>query len=91
MPILDDIMDHDVIGPAIRQGRQEGISEGRQEGIHQGRREEVLKLFGGLIARRFGPLPASLDERLTKLSIAELEELSLRVLDARTIDELLNP
>jgi hypothetical protein len=24
MPILDDIMDHDVLGPAIRQGRQEG-------------------------------------------------------------------
>jgi hypothetical protein len=25
MPILDDIMDHDVIGPAIRQGRREEV------------------------------------------------------------------
>ena len=79
MPILDDIMDHDVIGPAIRQGRQEG------------RREEVLKVLGGQIAKRFGPLPDSLYERLTNLSTTELEELSLRVLDAGSIDELFNP
>jgi hypothetical protein len=75
MPILDDIMDHDVIGPAIRQGR----------------REEVLNVLGGLVAKRFGPLPASLDERLTNLPIAELEGLSLRVLDAQSIDELFHP
>ena len=75
MPILDDIMDHDVIGPAIRQGR----------------REEVLKILCSLVAKRFGPLPDSLDERLTNLSITDLEELSLRVLDARGIDELFNP
>ncbi len=77
MPILDDIMDHDVIGPAIRQGRREG----REEGIHQGRREEVLKVLGGQIGKRFGPLSASQEERLKHLPISELEELSLRVLE----------
>ena len=55
------------------------------------RREEVLKLLGRLVAKRFGPLPAPLDERLTNMSIAELEELSLRVLDAHSIDELFHP
>ena len=30
MPILDDIMDHDVLGPAIREGMQKGRQEGRQ-------------------------------------------------------------
>jgi len=87
MPILDDIMDHDVIGPAIRQGREEGIYQGRQEG----RREEVLKILGALIGKRFGSLSASLEGRLTNLSIGELEELSLRVLDAQSVDELLHP
>jgi hypothetical protein len=87
MPILDDIMDHDVIGPAIRQG----IDLGREEGIHLGRREEVLKVLGSLIAKRFGPLPASVDEQLTNLSIDELEQLSLRLLDAHSLDELMKP
>ena len=31
MPITLDIMDHEVIGPAIRQGLQQGRQEGRQE------------------------------------------------------------
>src|SRR5437016_79618 len=43
MPILDDIMDHDLLGPAIRrgmeQGREEGRHEGREEGRHEGREE----------------------------------------------------
>ena len=28
MPILDDIMDHDIIGPAIREGLQKGATGG---------------------------------------------------------------
>lgn len=41
-----------------------------------------------LIEKRFGPLPASAENQLTRLSIAELEDLSLRVLDAKSVDEL---
>ena len=36
MPILNDIMDHSVIGPAIRQGRKEGIAEGIAKGKARG-------------------------------------------------------
>ncbi len=36
MPILNDIMDHDVIGPAIRQGIEQGLQQGLQQGIQQG-------------------------------------------------------
>jgi predicted transposase YdaD len=79
MPILDDIMEHDVIGPAIRQG------------IQQGRREEVLKVLRGLIAKRFGPLPAWAEERFTNLPVDALEQLSLRILDTQSVDELFNP
>ncbi len=39
MPILNDILSHEVIGPAILQGREEGRAEGRQEGRQEGRVE----------------------------------------------------
>ena len=79
MPILDDIMDHDVIGPAIR------------EGLQQGRQEEVLKILRGQISKRFGAPPAWVEDRLANSPIAALEDLSLRLLDVPSIDELFNP
>jgi hypothetical protein len=74
MPILDDIMDHDVIGPAIREGLMKG----------------ELRVLRGQIGKRFGSVPAWVDARLTKLSSSELEALSLRLLDAKSIEELFN-
>ncbi len=76
MPITEDITDHDIIGPAIRQGRQEGRQEGE------------MNLLRRQIGKRFGDLPAWVDKRLTELSSAELEELSLRFLDAVSLDDL---
>jgi hypothetical protein len=81
MPIMHDILDHEVIGPAIKQG----IERGLQEGILRG---EMLVLRR-LIEKRFGALPTWADERLAQLSLAELDDLSLRVLDAASLDDLL--
>ncbi len=80
MPILDDIMDHDVIVPAIRQG----IAQGRQEGFREGELN-VLRLQ---IKKRFGNRPSWVDERLSRLSTEELEALSLRLLDSKSLSEL---
>jgi hypothetical protein len=44
-----------------------------------------------LIAKRFGEVPAWVEERLTGLSGPELEEVSLRLLDITNIDGLFNP
>jgi predicted transposase YdaD len=71
LPILDDIMDHDVIGPAIR------------ERMQKGRKEEGLSMLRRLIEKRFGPLSGWAEERLTKLSISEMEDLSVRLFDAK--------
>ena len=73
MPILDDIMDHDILGPAIRQGRVEG--------------EQTL--FIRLAEKRFGPVPAWARQRLEAMSASELEETALRLLDAASLEELL--
>ena len=80
MPILNDIMDHDLLGPIFREGRQEGLQEGLQKG--------ELAILRRQLAKRFGTPPAWVDERLAKLSTAELEDLSLRLFDTQSIDEL---
>lgn len=73
MPILDDIMDHDLLGPAIRQG----IEQGKQE------------IVRSLMTKRFGDLPAWAEKRISQMNSTELEDLSLRLLDAKTLRGLL--
>jgi flagellar biosynthesis/type III secretory pathway protein FliH len=85
MPILDDIMDHEVIG----RERRRGIEIGRQEGRQEGQQEGELKLLCRQIEKRFGAIPASVTETLRGKSAAELEELGLRLLDASSLTELL--
>jgi predicted transposase YdaD len=80
MPILNDIMDHEVIGPAIRKGIQQGLEQGREEG-----RQAMLRR---LLEKRFGSIPAWIEPRLTKLSAAELDALAVRVSDVSRLEEL---
>ena len=80
MPILDDIMDHDLLGPAIRQGMQKGLEQGVQRG--------ELTVLRRMLSKRFGALPAAIDERLSTLSTAELEDLSVHLFDIKSIDEV---
>jgi hypothetical protein len=77
MPIDIDIREHEVLGPMFR--------EARQEGLHAGE----LTVLRRQIEKRFGVLPTWASEKLTALSASELEDLSERVLDAKTVDELL--
>jgi hypothetical protein len=70
-------MENKVLGPAYKRGLEEGEVKGE------------LTILRRLVEKRFGPLPAWAEERLTAKSTTELEDLSLRVLDATTLDELL--
>ncbi len=72
MPILNDILDHDLLGPAILQGRQEG-------------RQEVLRR---MLQKRFGQIPDWVETRLTSLPAADLDELGVRLLDAAAFEDL---
>ena len=85
MPIDLDIRDHEFLGPIIREAEQKGLQKGRQEG----RQEGELALLRRLIEKRFGSLTRRADERLAALSVSELEDLSERVLDAASIEDLL--
>jgi hypothetical protein len=96
MPILDDIMDHDLFGPAIRKGIAQGMERGLEQGLEQGiergmkrgMKDGELLIVTNLIRRRFGPISDATSQRLEALTPAQIEALSLRILDARTLEDL---
>jgi len=73
MPVYIDILDNEILGPAFKKGLEEG----------------ELKILRRLIEKRFGPVPAWAEERLAARSTAELEELSERILEVPSLEELL--
>jgi hypothetical protein len=81
MPVYIDLAENKVLGPAYRKGREEGRQKGRQDG--------EIAILRRLIEARFGRLPAWAGKSLAAKSTAELEELSVRVLSASSIRELL--
>ena len=76
MPILNDILDHEVLGREFKHGLQ------------QGAQQEALAMLHGLLEVRFGILPGWVEQKLANRSVAELEKISVRVLNARSIEEL---
>jgi hypothetical protein len=81
MPIFIDILENKVLGREYKRGLQEG----RQEGLREGE----LTILRRQIEKRFGAMPGWAEERLASQSPAELEELSVRVLDAQSLEDLL--
>ena len=81
MPLLDDILDNKVLGREFRRGLEQGM----EQGLHQGELTVLLRQ----IEKRFGTASPAMCERLAALSGRELETAALRLLDARSLDELL--
>jgi len=75
MPITENILDHEVLGREYKKGMQQGMHEGE------------AKLLRRQVSKRFGNVPQWLDELLSSPT-TDLESLSDRVLDAKTLDEL---
>ena len=76
MPVDMDILEHDYVGPLIR------------EGIAQGRREATVEILQGQIEKRFGPVPEWAEQRLADSSQSQLQDLALKFVDAKTLEEL---
>jgi len=73
MPILNDIRDNKVLGREYKRGLADG----------------ELTLLRRQIEKRFGAIPARVEQRLSSMSAAELEEVGTRLLDANSLEELL--
>jgi hypothetical protein len=80
MPILDDILDHEVLGREYKRGLKEGKQEGEQKGESH--------LLRRMVEKRFGSLPAWVEDRLRACSVEELERIGDRFVDAASLDEL---
>jgi len=73
MPIDLDIREHELFKAARQEGRQEG----------------EMTILRRVIEERFGALPKWAAEKLASLPASKLEDLSVRVLYAKGVDELL--
>jgi hypothetical protein len=49
---------------------------------------QLLAAVTGLLTARFGPLPAVVDEQLSQLTIDQLQEVNIAVLDFVDMDDL---
>ncbi|KZL49110.1 DUF4351 domain-containing protein [Nodularia spumigena CS-591/12] len=73
---------------AKEEGIQQGIQQGRQEGIQEGRQEGEKDLIMRLLNRRIGEIDALLIERISGLSIEQLENLGEALLDFSSVADL---
>jgi hypothetical protein len=72
MPILDDILQHKVLGREYKRGLHEG----------------ELKIIRMQIERRLGPLPNWAEECIRGMTAAELENLADRVFEIKSLEHL---
>ena len=70
MPLEINLYENEIIGPALRQGYQEGS----------------LAIIRRQLKRRFGLLPEWVEDRLKTLSPTELEQVSDRLLEAAHVE-----
>lgn len=78
---------------SLEQGRQVGLEAGRraglEEGRQEGRQEGAALVLRHLLERKFGALEPAVLTRLGSADAETLEAWSLRVLEARSLDEVL--
>ena len=65
------------------------FGEGKAEGLIEGRMEGRVELILELLARRFGPLPDSIQTRVRCAQEMELGALTERMLTAQTLEQAL--
>jgi hypothetical protein len=89
-PIVGQEAEHTMLTLADKL-RAQGHSDGRREGRSEGRSEGQLELVLQLLARRFGKLPPEIEERVARAEMSELKDWAMRLLDARSLDEVFAP
>jgi hypothetical protein len=86
MPITVDL--DEVFGDYILERADIYREQGREQGLEQGLEQGQLSLLRRLMANRFGPIPAWAEDRLKTLPREDLEELAVRLLNAKSLEDL---
>ena len=67
---------------------QDIIQKGVQQGLQRGKQEEALLLLLRQLTRRFGEINPQLQERIRGLSLPQLEDLGVALLDFVAVTDL---
>ena len=59
-----------------------------QKSEQKGKRREALELILRMLKRRFGNIPAKIEQQLPNLGLTQLEDLAEELLDFSQIDDL---
>ncbi|MEL4895781.1 Rpn family recombination-promoting nuclease/putative transposase [Crocosphaera sp. Alani8] len=74
----------------VETSRQEGMEEGRREGIQEGEQREASKLVLRQLQRRLGDIPERIQETIRGLSVEQLEDLGIALLDFKSQSDLIS-
>lgn len=86
MPLtIDIIKNNKVVQEWMRKGHAEGFERGREEGREEGQ----LTVLRRQIERKFGRVPRWAENRLKSATLAQIDDWSLRILDAPTLKDML--
>lgn len=69
-------------------GKAEGKAEGEAKGTEKGRLFEAINLLEKLLTRKFGSIPAIQREMIANASLEQIEEWSLILLDASSLEDV---
>jgi predicted transposase/invertase (TIGR01784 family) len=87
----NDLKNTRVYQDAKQEGKQEGLLLGKQEGLQLGKQEGLQRQVAMLVrmlTRKFGKLSPRTKNRITKLSVTQLENLAEVIFDLQTVADL---
>ena len=91
MDITYDWVTDPAIGPVIAEEAEKAAAQARIEAKREAQAEALAaeqRILRRLAEKRFGAISAAVTARINSMSMQEIEEFSLRLLDAGSLDEL---
>ncbi|MBF0627280.1 MAG: DUF4351 domain-containing protein [Magnetococcales bacterium] len=84
MSLTFNVMENDVLRPMFLKAQMDAELRGKLEGKLEGE----AALLTRMLQRRFGLLPAWIHEKIAQAELPALEEWSLRIFDAHSLEEI---
>jgi len=88
LDLMDTQAGQDIYHMGLVRGEVEGRAEGKAEGKAEGRAEGERFVFTRQLKKRFGHWPNSVQTRIENASLPQLEQWSLNILDANSLDDV---
>jgi len=70
------------------QGLEQGMEQGLERGLEQGRKQGAVAVLQRQLVRRFGPLSQTIQSKLDRASMAQLEAWSDTLPEAQTLKQV---